>query len=269
MPVKFKYRGRLGRIIHFFIKKSLGLLAIKFNRAQELWDLEDKISYQFHDWALLNQALTHKSYANEMHKNTANNYERLEFLGDSVLDLVISHLLMNKYPESNEGGLSKERSSLVNTRRLAQLSRQFGLGKYLLLGKGEEQSLGRSKHSILACVYEAIVGAIYLDGGFKKVSKVIRLHFEPLLSFKRKKGGYRDFKSQLQEYVQSTLKTIPEYNLVKEIGPPHDKEFEISIQINGKTYGTGRGKSKKEAQQRAAAATLKQLDPKTLVPFST
>jgi len=247
--------------------KSIGLISLKFTRLQELWELEDKISYRFCDWELLNQALTHKSYANEVFKSMGKDYERLEFLGDSVLDMVISHLLMEKYPESNEGELSKLRSSLVNTKRLAQRARQFNLGKYLLLGKGEDQSQGRSKHSILACVYESILGAIYLDGGHKKVSKVIRSHFDPLLFSKRKKVVYRDFKSRLQEYVQGIFKTVPEYNLMKESGPPHNKEFEINIRINGQTYGTGRGKNKKEAQQRAAAVTLKQLGFKAFSSF--
>lgn len=221
--------------------------------------MEDKIGYRFRDWALLNRALTHKSYDNEVHKNIGNHYERLEYLGDSVLDLVISLLLMEKFPGANEGDLSKRRSFLVNTRKLAHVSRQFGLGKYLLLGKGEESSHGRSKHSILACVYESVVGAIFLDRGYRKAVQVVRGHFEPLLSSKRRKVGYRDFKSVLQEYAQSTFKTVPEYKLVKEVGPPHAREFEVTIHLNGKVYGSGRGKSKKHAQQRAAAATLKQL----------
>jgi ribonuclease-3 len=194
-----------------------------------------------------------------MQENVGNHYERLEFLGDSVLDMVISHLLMKKYPDSDEGELSKRRSSLVNKKTLAKMARALNLGEYLQLGKGEEQNLGRSKHSILACVYEALVGAMYLDGGYKKVSRVIQSHFESMLSFEAKKPAYRDFKSLLQEHAQSTFRTIPEYNLVKESGPPHDRKFEITIQINGQTYGTGQGKSKKDAQQRAAAATLEQL----------
>jgi len=269
MSSKPQYKRRLRRPIRFFFRKSIGLISLKFTRLQELWELEDKISYRFCNWELLNQAFTHKSYANEVFKNMGKDYERFEFLGDSVLDTVISHLLMEKYPEANEGELSKLRSSLVNTKRLAQLARQFNLGKYLLLGKGEDQSQGRSKHSILACVYESILGAIYLDGGYKKVSKVIRSHFDSLLFSERKKVVYRDFKSLLQEYVQGPFKTVPEYNLMKESGPPHAKEFEINIRINGQTYGTGRGKNKKEAQQRAAAVTLKQLGFKAFSSFQS
>lgn len=266
MPSKARYKLFLRRQGRFLLRKTLGLTPLDFARAQELWELEDRISYRFGDWGLLNQALTHKSYDNETQESMGNHYERLEFLGDSVLDMVISHLLMIKHPDSDEGELSKRRSSLVNTKRLAHLARRLSVGKYIQLGKGEEQNLGRSKDSILACVYEALVGAIYLDGGFKKVSKVLQLHFEPLLSCKQRKPAYRDFKSRLQEHVQSTLRTIPEYNLVKETGPPHDRKFEISIQIQGKTYGTGRGRSKKDAQQRAAAATLKQLGYKRSSP---
>jgi ribonuclease-3 len=254
-----EYKLPLIRNFRYYLRKICGEISIKRIRLQKLWELEDKISYQFADWELLNQALTHKSYAYEVLKNNIKHYEMLEFLGDAVLDMVISHLLMKKYPEATEGELSKNRSSLVNTKRLSILAGQFGLGHYILLGKGEEQSQGRSKATILTCVYEALIGAIYLDGGFKKVARVIHSHFEQLLSHKLSKGIYRDFKSRLQEYSQGTFKTIPEYHLLSESGPPHAKEFAIHIKINGKGYGSGRGKSKKEAQQRAAMATLKQL----------
>jgi ribonuclease III len=253
------YQAKLFRHCRFFFLKKFRGLTLDFARLQELWEMEDKISYRFKDWELLNRALTHKSYDNEVHKNIGNHYERLEYLGDSVLDLVISLLLMEKFPTANEGDLSKRRSFLVNTRKLAQVSRQFGLGKYLLLGKGEESSHGRSKHSILACVYEGVVGAIFLDRGYNTVVRVIRSHFEPLISSKRRKAVYRDYKSLLQEYAQSTFKTVPEYKVVKESGPPHAREFEVTIHLNGTVYGSGRGKSKKHAQQRAASATLKQL----------
>jgi len=266
MVFKAQYKHSLMRQGRFFLRKTVGLASLELERVEQLWELEDRIFYRFGDWGLLNQALTHKSYDNEMQENIGNHYERLEFLGDSVLDMVISHLLMQKYPDSNEGELSKRRSSLVNKKTLAQVARNFKVGKYVQLGKGEEQNLGRSKHSILACVYEALVGAMYLDGGYRKVSKVLQSHFDPFLSFEQKKPAYRDFKSRLQELVQSTFKTIPEYTLVKESGPPHDRKFEITIQIKGKTYGTGRGKSKKDAQQRAAAATLKQLGYRKSLP---
>lgn len=261
-----EYKQPLMRNLRYFLRKSCGKVSVECNRLQKLWKLEDKIFYQFSDWELLNQALTHKSYAYEVLKNNGKHYEMLEFLGDAVLDMVISHLLMKKYPEATEGELSKSRSSLVNTKRLSILARQFGLGEYILLGKGEDQSQGRSKPMILTCVYEALIGAIYLDGGFDKVAKVIHSHFEQLLSHKLSKGIYRDFKSRLQEYVQGTLKTIPEYHVLSESGPPHAKEFAIHIKINGKAYGSGRGKSKKEAQQRAAMATLKQLGLSTKPP---
>lgn len=251
--------NRFTRHIRYAFQKATGRLPVDSSRIRELWELEDRIGYWFRDWNLFNQALTHKSYANEVLKDNRQHYERIEFLGDSVLDMVISDILMKKYPDSNEGELSKRRSSLVNTRRLAHVATEFGLGDYLLLGKGEEQTLGRSKSSILSCVYESVIGAIYLDSGFTHVSRVIRAHFEPLISSKIKKFVYRDFKSRLQEHVQSAYKTVPEYTLVNESGPPHEKEFEITISINGKAYGTGRGKNKKEAQQRAAAEALKQL----------
>ena len=254
-----EYKNTLRRNLRYFLRKCLGKVVLDFDRLQKLWKLEDKISYQFSNLELLNQALTHKSYAYESLKNNCKHYEMLEFLGDSVLDMVISHLLMQKYPEASEGELSKNRSSLVNTRRLSILARQFCLGEYILLGKGEDQSQGRSKPTILSCVYEAVIGAIYVDGGFKKVTTVIHTHFKQLVTHKLTRGIYRDFKSRLQEYVQSTFKTIPEYHVLSESGPPHAKEFEVTIKINGKFYGTGRGKNKKEAQQCAAMATLKQI----------
>ena len=251
--------SRIGRYCRYLFLKVTGRLPVSQTRLRELWALEDRIGYRFRDWDLLNQALTHKSYSNEVLKDTRKHYERIEFLGDSVLDMIISHMLMNKYPESDEGELSKRRSSLVNTRRLAQIATDFCLGAYLLLGKGEEQTLGRSKNSILSCAYEALIGAVYLDSSFSGARTVIRAHFGPLIGGKVKKYVYRDFKSRLQEYVQSTYKTVPEYTLISESGPPHEKEFEICITINGKQYGIGKGKNKKEAQQHAAAEALKQL----------
>ncbi|MBN2467767.1 MAG: ribonuclease III [Deltaproteobacteria bacterium] len=248
-----------GRYLRFFHQKLFRRLSIDSTRLRQLWELEDIVSYRFRDWKLLDQALTHKSYAHEVLNDNGNHYERMEFLGDAILDAVISDVLLTKFPDADEGDLSKCRSSLVNKRRLARLARRFNLGAFLLLGKGEEQSNGREKPSILACVYESLVGAIYLDGGYRAISKVVRLHFEPLVAPAMKKETYRDFKSRLQEYVQGALKTVPHYILAGESGPPHDKEFEVHIQINGQAYGTGRGKNKKEAQQRAAAATLKQL----------
>jgi ribonuclease III len=221
--------------------------------------VEDKTGYRFRDWDLLNQALTHKSYANEVLKETDKHYERIEFLGDAILDAVVSDLLMIKYPSANEGELSKRRSSLVNTKRLAQFARTFNLGSYILLGKGEEQTLGRNKNSILSCVYEAFIGAVYLDSGFEKSYAVIRRHFEPHITGKVKKYGYRDFKSRLQEHVQGQFKTIPEYTIIGESGPAHEKEFEVTISINGKAYGSGKGKNKKEAEQKAASKALKEL----------
>lgn len=259
MASAYLFSFLISRHFRFFLQQRLGKVSLNLSRLRELWELEDKISYRFRNWELFNQALTHKSYTNEVLENSDNHYERLEFLGDSVLDLVLSSLLIKKYPHANEGELSKRRSSLVNENRLAQLGYQFNLGRYLLLGKGEEQTRGRHKHSILACVYEALIGAIYLDGGYRRVARVVHAHFNPLLSFEIKRIAYRDFKSRLQEYVQITFKTVPQYILVREAGPSHNKEFEVNIVINSQSYGTGRGKNKKEAQQRAASATLKQL----------
>ena len=185
------------KYLRFLLNKISGSMPLEFSRFEKLGELEKILSYRFHNWKLLNQSLIHKSYAYETTNNRNNHYERLEFLGDAVLDLAISSLLMKKYPDSNEGELSKRRSSLVNKKRLAELALHFDLGKFLLLGKGEKQSKGRYKPSILSCVYESVIGAIYLDGGYHAASKVIQLHFGRLVSFKTKKESYRDFKSRL------------------------------------------------------------------------
>jgi len=257
MAPRYKYRWL--RLFSYYLKKGLGKVSLDLARLEKLWELEDKIYYQFSDWELLNQALTHKSYAYETSHNVRNHYEILEFLGDSVLDMVITQLLIKNYPRATEGELSRSRSLLVNTHRLARIAREINLGEYLLLGKGEDQSQGRFKPTILTCAYEALIGAIYLDGGLKGVTRVIQTHFKKLFSPELNQEIFHDFKSRLQEYVQGSFKTIPEYHLIRESGPPHAKQFVIQIKINGKVYGTGYGKNKKEAQQRAAQATLKQL----------
>ncbi|MCX8012209.1 MAG: ribonuclease III [Desulfobacterota bacterium] len=254
-----QYKHRWLRLFLYYLKKSFGKVSLDLARLEKLWELEDKVYYRFSDWDLLNQALTHKSYAYEISPNFRNHYEVLEFLGDSVLDMVISQLLIKNYPRATEGELSRSRSLLVNTYRLTRIAREINLGGYLLLGKGEDQDQGRFKPTILTCAYEALIGAIYLDGGLRKVTRVIRNHFNKLFSHRLNQEIFHDYKSQLQEYVQSSLKTIPEYHLLQESGPPHAKKFVIQIKINGKVYGIGHGRNKKEAQQKAAQATLKQL----------
>ncbi len=229
-----------------------------------LEELERKIGYIFKNKAHLDRALTHKSHINEMsdreiHDQGIESNERHEFLGDAVLDLVISHLLIDRFIDSNEGELSKLRASIVNEKALAKLARSFDIGKYLLLGKGEERTKGRQKSSILANTYEAILAAVYLDGGFKAAFDMIRKHFGTILDDTEALVPYRDYKTLLQEYTQMLLKEKPFYELSNAIGPDHNKTFEVKLTV-GMNQTVGIGKSKKEAQQMAAQKMLALLN---------
>jgi len=233
---------------------------MKKERALKLKHLQKSISYNFKKLPLLHQALTHKSYVNENpgYENLDN--ERLEFLGDAVLDVIISHLLMDNFPHYTEGDLTKLRSAIVNEKRVADIARTLNLGEFLLLSKGEESTKGRDKNSILAGTYEALIAAIYLDGGYRGVFKVVRKNFTEILSAAHQGNLYhRDYKSQLQEYTQSVFKSIPQYVLVRESGPDHNKSFEVNTILNNKVWGKGFGKSKKDATQKAAQEALEKL----------
>ncbi len=220
---------------------------------------EKKFGYSFKKKKRLQQALTHKSHVNEQKMSADSDNERLEFLGDAVLELAVSKLLMKRFPQYNEGELSKLRAAIVNERQLADLAREYEIGEYLLLGRGEEQTMGREKPSLLADAYEAVLGAIYLDRGFRKAEKVISKHYSLLLEESSPDSLYRDYKTELQERVQSIFRTIPQYRLANEEGPGHRKVFEIDLLIEEKRYGMGRGYSKKEAEQKAAQEALRKL----------
>jgi ribonuclease III len=177
--------------------------------------------------------------------------ERLEFLGDAVLNLVVSDLLMKRFPELNEGDLSRTRSGLVNESRLAAAAKNLDLGRYLLLGKGEQLSNGQQKHSILADAFEALVAAVYLDGGFAMAFEVISRHFAPFFDAIAENEPTYDFKSLLQEYVQSRHMGMPVYEIIDQTGPDHDKTFRVALSVCGQTF-QGTGKNKKGAEQDAA-----------------
>jgi ribonuclease III len=214
--------------------------------------LYEVLGYTFMDPALVLQAFRHSSYVNEHVGAALEDNERLEFLGDAVLDLAVSHLLMEKNQEANEGELSRFRSMVVDEAGLHDVATRLELGRYLLLGKGEDQSLGRQKPSILADVTEALIGAIYLDGGFDVTKKVIEKLFAPLLKKLETDDLVQDFKSLLQEFTQQAFKSLPKYRLTEETGPAHDKVFRIALAVNGIVLAEGKGKSKKEAEQHAA-----------------
>jgi ribonuclease-3 len=215
-------------------------------------DLSQKLGYTFRRPELLDQAFRHASYVNEQPDSRLADNERLEFLGDAVLDLAVSDFLMRRHRDAEEGDLSKFRAMVVDESGLCHIASALGLGDYLLLGKGEEQSNGREKPSILANTMEALTGALYLDAGFEKTRVIIQRLFAPLLERAGTQEKGHDFKSLLQEYTQKVHKTLPVYRLVKESGPAHDRTFKVELTLKGTVLAAGEGKSKKEAEQHAA-----------------
>ena len=218
----------------------------------DLNELNERLCYTFKKPDILMQAFRHSSYVNEQTDSDLRDNERLEFLGDAVLDLAISHVLMELFHDSKEGDLSKYRATVVNEKGLCQVAQSLALGDYLTLGKGEEATGGRKRPSILANTMEAVLGALYLDAGFEKTKEIIRRLFLPLLEEIETERTVNDYKSRLQEYTQEAYKTRPEYLLVGESGPPHDKTFRVAVHLQGKTMAVDEGKSKKEAEQKAA-----------------
>ncbi len=220
--------------------------------------LETRLLVTFSDQSLGLSALTHKSYTNEHRDECTADNERLEFLGDAVIDLAISHRLMDRFPHATEGELSKLRALIVNEEGLARVARRIGLGDLLLLGRGEELTGGRYKNSVLADALEAVVGAVYLANGWQKVMELVDRHFaEALEGVAAGRSGY-DYKTRLQEAVQNRLRLSPKYRVISETGPEHEKTFEVEVTVTPDLTARGCGRSKKEAEQ-AAARALSQL----------
>ena len=217
--------------------------------------LQKTLKYEFNNLNLLNKALTHKSYANEVSLPLKNN-ERFEFLGDSVLDLIVSNYMIFEYGNMAEGSLSKIRAAVVNESCLAKLAKDINLGNYLFLGKGEDLSGGREKPSILANTYEALVGAIFCDSDFQSVSKVFLQFLVKEIHKYKDVCSFEDYKSDLQEFTQNRLGCIPSYKMIAEKGPSHDKQYIIKAIVQNKEFGVGSGRSKKEAEQIAAKEAL-------------
>jgi ribonuclease-3 len=222
-----------------------------------LSDIQQRIGYTFKDEELLERALTHKSFANEY--RVASHNERMEFLGDAVLSFIISELLMNVCPDSTEGDLSRFRAAVVSEPALAAIAREIGLGDYLRLGKGEDQSGGRNKDSLLADCLEALIAAVYLDTGKDAAESLVIRVFEAVIMKTCTAGKSLDYKTKLQEFCQERIKQLPEYRIVSETGPDHQKQFEVEVWINYRLTGRGTGKSKKEAEQGAAREALEKL----------
>ena len=222
-------------------------------------DLENAIGYRFKNIQLLQNALTHSSYANERWHNSLLSNERLEFLGDSVLGMLVAEYLYRNFPDRPEGELTRMRADMVCEQTLAAAANKIGIGSHLLLGHGEEQGGGRSRNSILADAMESVIAACFLDGGIQAALKVVQQFI--LVDVPVTKLHNVDYKTKLQELVQQKKNQVLTYALVGESGPDHDKHFEVEVSLNGKVVGSGSGSSKKRAEQSAAASAMENLVP--------
>ncbi|MDL1968318.1 MAG: ribonuclease III [Deltaproteobacteria bacterium] len=221
-------------------------------------EFEQKFLHKFNEITILEEALSHSSFVNEQDDANIKDNERFEFLGDAVLNLVVGHILMQRYPYLNEGDLSRMRAGLVNESQLATIARAIDLGSFLRLGRGEIQTNGCEKNSILADTFEAVIAAVYIDGGFDEAFKMIENLFSDLLNSIAASLDNHDYKSRIQELVQENYKIIPQYRVLQEIGPDHDKTFKVQLEVcEIKTEGIG--KSKKMAEQDAARKALEIL----------
>ncbi len=229
---------------------------------KDLKSLQNKVGYEFSNIDLLKKSLIHRSYGNEHWEYRKINNERLELLGDAVLDLIVTEYLYKNFNKSKEGELAKLKSMIVSEPILAQISRELGIGEYLLLSKGEELTGGRERSSILGDVFESLLGAIYLDSDFDTVKKVALKHLHEKIDNINQNEDLMDYKTILQEYSQRKYKKIPVYEVVNEIGPDHRKNFEIIVKIKSEVAGSGIGKNKKSAEQLAAKNACKKFGVK-------
>ena len=222
-------------------------------------DLETAIGYRFKNITLLQNALTHSSYANERWHNSLKSNERLEFLGDSILGMAVAEHLYRNFPDRPEGELTRMRADMVCETSLAAVAHKVGLGEHLLLGHGEEQGGGRTRPSILADAVESVLAAVFLDGGLEAATNIIQRFI--LVDVPVTRLHNRDYKTALQELVQQKKNQVLSYALVGETGPDHDKRFQVEVCLNGNVVGTGNGSSKKRAEQDAARAAIENLFP--------
>jgi ribonuclease-3 len=229
----------------------------------ELEPLERRMGYRFKDRGMLEHALTHRSRVHEDASGGVFDNESMEFLGDSVLGFVVAAILFREFPQHNEGQKSKLKASLVSAASLARLGERLELGEFLILGRGEEKTGGRRKHAIIADCYEALIAAIYLDGGIEPAQRFIENQFAELVAEAHRSGAdasfTEDWKSALQEYLQSHGRGLPVYRLAQEIGPDHRKSFVVEVMVEGEPVAKAEGRSKKEAAQAAAHAALEKL----------
>ncbi len=229
----------------------------------ELEPLERRIGYRFRDRGLLEHALTHRSRVHEDASGGVFDNESMEFLGDSVLGFVIADMLFRQFPQHNEGQKSKLKASIVSATSLARLGEKVGLGEFLILGRGEEKTGGRRKHALIADCYEALIAAVYLDGGIESARGFIERQFAGLIEEARRTGAHaaftEDYKSALQEWLQSHDRGLPSYRLAAELGPAHRRLFDVEVLVHGEPIARAEGKSKKEAAQAAARKALELL----------
>jgi len=228
-------------------------------RQTELNELLTELGMEINDYDLLDLALTHGSYTFENKLPAADNNERLEFLGDAVLKIITSRYLYDRFPEYSEGELTKIRSILVSDKTLAKLAEKIDLGKYINIGFHEEKMGGRSRSSTLACALEAVLGAFYLDGKLDELHEILPQLLEDEVTEIDQSSTKYNFKAILQEHTQGTTSNLPEYRIIGQNGPPHDRTFEIEVFVNNELLGYGKGKSKKEAQQSAAKMAISAL----------
>lgn len=227
---------------------------------KEIDELISKLGLEVENKKVFLQAVTHTSFAHEHKGKRIKHNERLEFLGDAVLELIVSELLFFKYPDLPEGELTKFRAAMVCEESLFKIANSLELGKYLRLGRGEEASGGRERPSILADAVEALIGALYLDRGYEKTREIVARCMEEVLVGVENEGYTMDYKTALQEFTQDKYDACPNYKIVKEDGPDHDKEFVAEVVVKGEVLAEGRGKSKKEAEQKAAKVAWRKMD---------
>lgn len=245
-------------MVFFDKSESLNTPPVSTERRKELRLFEKHASIRFRKIDFLNLAFSHRSFANE-NPGVADNNEKLEFLGDSVLGLVVSEYLFRTLPDKAEGDLARIKSFVVSEDSLATIAKSIKVDNFILIGKGEEYSGGRSKKAILADCMEAIIGAYFLDSGFLPSRKFILRFLVPEINKVLEDRHRKDYKTLLQELVQKRHKSYPRYNLVEKTGPDHDRTFWIEVKINGHTFGPGKGKNKKEAEQNAASIAYRSL----------
>lgn len=234
----------------------------KKHRARQLTALQNRIKVKFKEKSLLNNSLVHRSYVNESGNGKIEDNERLEYLGDSVLGLIINEYIYNRFYDYPEGDLAKIKSAVVSETTLAKIARELNLGSFLLMGKGEELSGGRDRTSILANSFEALIGAVYLDSGLKNCRKFVLSLLKKDIERIDSMTYLRDPKTTLQEYVQKKYRERPVYEVVEETGPDHRKEFIVRLIIDGKEAARGRGSSKRKAEMYAAETVLKMINEK-------